>query len=66
MLEFIRQHFSLSFLAAFLPLAANAHGSIVRMLPANGAANVNPDAHLVISFLSPPMLGDAGAIQLAS
>jgi len=52
-------------LAAALPLPTIAQqGSIVRMWPANGAANVNPDTHLVIAFLSPPTLGEAGLIRI--
>jgi hypothetical protein len=42
----------------------NMQGSIVRMWPANGATNVNPDTQLAIAFLSPPVLGNAGTIRI--
>ncbi len=32
--------------------------------PADGAANINPDAHLQITFQSPPVLGKAGQIRI--
>jgi pectin methylesterase-like acyl-CoA thioesterase len=36
----------------------------VSYLPANGGKGVNPDAHLVITFPSPPALGSAGRIRI--
>jgi hypothetical protein len=61
----IRSGFALSLLIGLAPLSALAQqGSIVRMWPANGAVNVNPDAHLIISFLSPPELGSSGLIRI--
>jgi hypothetical protein len=32
--------------------------------PANGAVNVNPDAHLVLTFPSPPTIGAAGSVRI--
>ncbi len=32
--------------------------------PADGAINVNPDTHLVLTFASPPSLGKAGQIRI--
>ena len=36
----------------------------VSYVPANGARNVNPDAHLVVTFPGPPLLGAAGTIRI--
>jgi pectin methylesterase-like acyl-CoA thioesterase len=36
----------------------------VSYAPANGATNVNPDTHLVISFPAPPTLGKSGRIRI--
>ena len=50
-----------------LPLAACAMGSLVEpapgapvLFPANGAQNVNPDTHLVLTFASSPTIGTSG------
>jgi pectinesterase len=52
-------------LMAALPFSVNAQeGSIVRLVPANGATNVNPDTHLAITFLSPPEIGSKGSIRI--
>ncbi len=64
-LDFLRRIFWFALIISVLPLSANAQrGSIVLMSPANGATNVNPDTHLVISFLSPPALGSKGSIRV--
>lgn len=52
-------------LAGFL-LAGGQHAAplnIVR-LPADKAANVNPDTHLVLTFPSPPVLGKSGRVRI--
>jgi hypothetical protein len=64
-LDSLRRCFWFLLLIFALPLSTKAQqGSIVRMWPANGATNVNPDTHLVISFLSPPTLGSKGTIRI--
>jgi pectinesterase len=35
-----------------------------RLFPANGAGNVNPDTHLVLTFATPPKPGASGKIQI--
>ena len=46
-----------------VPLAAKAQPA-PRMFPANKAADVNPDAHLVLTFDSPPVVGTSGKITI--
>lgn len=56
-----------SILAAFLPsllAALPATAAALSQYPAPGAANVNPDAHLVLRFASPPTLARAGTIRI--
>lgn len=36
----------------------------VTRFPANGAQNVNPDTHLVLTFPSPPKIGNSGTIKI--
>lgn len=36
----------------------------VTILPANGAQHVNPDTHLVLTFPSPPKVGNSGVIKI--
>jgi pectinesterase len=50
--------------AAVLIAAPAAAAPPVRYFPANGAANVNPDTHLVITCAGPPTLGAAGTIRI--
>jgi pectinesterase len=54
------------FLAAILTIAlgASAAAAPVDSTPANGAAAVNPDTHLVLRFASPPTVGHAGRIRI--
>ncbi len=54
-----------------LPLAACATDGTLEpapgapvMFPANGAQNVNPDTHLVLTFASPPGIGTGGLIRI--
>lgn len=51
-------------LAIVMAPAAVAAQPTVGLFPANGAAGVNPDAHLVLTFDKPPMIGDAGLIRI--
>ena len=63
--DLLRSRFGPVCLSLLMPLGAMAQqGSIVRMVPANGAVNINPDTHLQISFLSAPELGAAGLIRI--
>ena len=41
-----------------------AETSLVTCFPANHAVRVNPDAHLALTFLSPPTLGKSGQIRI--
>ena len=53
-------------LAALLLLAvtASAQTRSVTRFPADKAAGVNPDTHLVLTFPSTPMLGTSGQIRI--
>src|SRR3954465_13314205 len=52
-------------LIAALALGTRAGaGQGVSYVPANGAAGVNPDTHLVITCPGPPTLGGAGTIRI--
>jgi pectinesterase len=51
-------------LVTLLALGTPAAAQGVSYAPANGARNVNPDAHLVVTFPSPPALGTAGKIRI--
>lgn len=45
--------------------ADQAHSSeSIALFPANNATNVNPDTHLVLTFLSPPTIGSSGLIRI--
>lgn len=52
-----------SFLAVFA-ICTSAGAAPVDSAPANGAANVNPDTHLVLRFAGPPHIGNAGTIRI--
>lgn len=39
-------------------------GGGVALFPKNGAANVNPDTHLTLTFSSPPTIGTSGVIRI--
>ena len=47
-------------LLCLLPAGLNAQ----QLFPANGATNVNPDAHLVITFKEKPTVGNQGFIRI--
>jgi len=50
---------------AALALSPAAHGQgSVTCFPANGAAGVNPDTHLVLTFAGPPTVGRSGLIRI--
>jgi len=57
-----RRDLGLASLAAALPLPALAQG--LRLWPANGAKNVNPDTPLALAFPSAPALGKSGRIRI--
>jgi pectinesterase len=46
-----------------IPAASGASQTIIRF-PADRATNVNPDTHLVLTFPSPPALGNSGQIRI--
>jgi hypothetical protein len=52
--------------AAALFTAGNglAETSAVQLFPANGAKGVNPDTHLVLTFLAAPVIGRSGQIRI--
>ncbi|MEO8333726.1 MAG: pectinesterase family protein [bacterium] len=53
--------------ALALTLVGPRHGeaqTVASRLPANTAVNVNPDAHLVLSFSAPPTIGTSGKIRV--
>ncbi|HLW77692.1 MAG TPA: hypothetical protein VKS01_11920, partial [Bryobacteraceae bacterium] len=50
--------------AALALLTAMRGGAAVTPFPANHAANVNPDTHLVLTFSTAPVLGTSGQIQI--
>ena len=52
------------FFLALLPLLAACTPDPVAYFPAKGAAGVNPDTHLVLTFPSEPELGEAGFIRI--
>ncbi len=65
----LRRGLFLVLMAAVLPVASCVQVSApqaegVRLFPANGARNVNPDTHLVLSFAAPPEIGASGKIQI--
>lgn len=51
-------------MVAGLPYSASAQASAPKLFPANKAANVNPDTHLVLTFPSPPEIGKSGKISI--
>lgn len=48
---------------AIAPTCARAEDGS-HMFPANGAANVNPDTHLTLTFSAPPAIGHSGKIRI--
>ena len=50
--------------ATLLSGCAHAQTAAVTRYPANRAANVNPDTHLVLTFASAPVLGKSGQIRV--
>ncbi len=51
-------------IALFTVGHALAQTAAVTCFPANHAARVNPDTHLVLTFLTPPTLGNSGQIRI--
>jgi hypothetical protein len=49
---------------AVLAFCTSASATPVALVPVNGAANVNPDTHLVLHFAGPPTVGHAGRIRI--
>src|SRR5579871_247880 len=54
---------ALALLLTGLP-SALAQSTTARFWPANGARNINPDAHLMVTFPSPPSIGASGKITI--
>lgn len=54
----------LKLLLAALPLLAAGPKGAVALFPENGAANVNPDAHLKITFDQAPVVGTKGFVRV--
>ena len=54
----------LMLVAALAPLAASAQDRGPRLFLINGARNVNPDTHFVLTFPSPPAIGNSGKITV--
>ena len=54
----------LKFLFVALPLLAAGPKGAVALFPENGAANVNPDAHLKITFDQMPAVGSKGFVRV--
>jgi pectinesterase len=51
--------------ASFVPVARGETASpIVARFPANGARDVNPDTHLVLTFAREPAIGTSGKIRV--
>jgi pectinesterase len=55
---------TLTALALFTAARAEAQPPNVVLFPANLAHRVNPDTHLVLTFSSPPTLGNSGQIRI--
>lgn len=51
-------------LAACAGLAPQTGATGPALFPINGASNVNPDTHLVLTFSSPPRIGSTGLIRV--
>lgn len=51
-------------LVAASPASVAQPGSVVRLSPANGAVDVNPDTLLAITFLGVPTLGTRGTVRI--
>lgn len=45
-------------------LAVAANAETLQRFPANGATDVNPDTHLVLTFSDPPQIGGSGQIRI--
>ncbi len=63
MIDFLRKSFLLCALALAACATAPAPSGPL-LFPANGAANINPDTHLVLTFASPPQIGTSGLIRI--
>ncbi|MGB0065523.1 MAG: hypothetical protein WBP85_13825, partial [Terracidiphilus sp.] len=59
-----RLFFALLFVSFLLCGRVAAQGSPVTLFPANKAVNVNPDTHLVLTFLSAPAIGNSGQVRV--
>ncbi|HEX3887174.1 MAG TPA: pectinesterase family protein [Phenylobacterium sp.] len=71
--SFIDRYLVVAFCSALLSLgfAHASHGAShrpwrpeVRLFPADGAKDVNPDTHLILTFASPPKAGASGLIKI--
>lgn len=51
-------------LACALLFQGQARAEAPQLMPANGATNVNPDTQFVLTFTSPPTLGNSGLIRV--
>ena len=58
------RHYWFVLLLALSPASVLAQGAPFTLHPANGSANVNVDAHLVLCFSAPPIVGDSGMIRV--
>jgi hypothetical protein len=54
--------FWLTLFAAFAPTYVRSE--VPQLSPASGASGVNPDTNLVLTFSSPPTIGNAGVIRI--
>lgn len=54
----------LSALLLFSPWHAHAQTAAIQCFPANKAAGVNPDTHLVLTFSAAPTLGKSGQVRI--
>jgi pectinesterase len=55
---------SLIFFCRLLPAYGEAPGPVIARFPADGATEVNPDTHLVLTFAAKPTLGSSGKIRI--
>ena len=55
---------ALFLLALLTPRLGEAQAAAVACSPANKAVGINPDAHLVLTFSTPPTLGKSGQIRI--
>ena len=54
----------LSMVASLIVLCTQAAGDVPQLFPANGATNVNPDTHLVLTFGNEVSVGQKGLIRI--